>query len=89
MNRMGWCAVAICLALVGMVGCRGGGQVYQVKDAPVVTASGEALSMDQVRKEMTSPPASLCGMANGSPETRRDCRYAQCSESPSGGVDSL
>jgi hypothetical protein len=52
MNRMGWCAVAVCLALVGMIGCRGGGQVYQVKDAPVVTASGKALSMDQVRKEI-------------------------------------
>src|SRR5689334_12808412 len=52
MNRMGWHGVAVCLALVGMIGCRGGGQVYQVKDAPVVTASGKALSMDQVRKEI-------------------------------------
>lgn len=52
MKRMGWRAVAVCLALVGMIGCRGSGQVYQVKDAPVVTASGRALSMDQVRKEI-------------------------------------
>jgi len=52
MNRMGWRGVAVCLAVVGMIGCRGGGQVYQVNDAPVVTASGKALSMDQVRKEI-------------------------------------
>ena len=52
MNQMGWRGVAVCLVLISMLGCRGGGQVYQVKDAPVVTASGKALSMDQVRKEI-------------------------------------
>jgi hypothetical protein len=43
---------AICLVVIGMIGCRGGGQVYQVKDAPVQTASGKELTMDEVRKEI-------------------------------------
>ncbi|HKY72138.1 MAG TPA: hypothetical protein VJL88_09480 [Nitrospira sp.] len=49
--RLGTVAV-VCLVLIGMIGCRGGGQVYQVKDAPIQTASGKALSMDEVRKEI-------------------------------------
>jgi len=59
---MGWRGVAVCLALVGMIGCRGGGQVYQVKDAPVVTASGKALSMDQVRKEIIAAGVAAAGL---------------------------
>lgn len=43
--------VAICL-FIGMLGCRGGGQVFQVKDAPVQTASGKELNLDEVRKEI-------------------------------------
>jgi hypothetical protein len=43
--------VAICL-FIGMIGCRGSGQVFQVKDAPVQTASGKALNLDEVRKEI-------------------------------------
>ncbi|HWC50473.1 MAG TPA: hypothetical protein VG453_02245 [Nitrospira sp.] len=52
MKRVGWSMAAICLVVIGMIGCRGGGQVYQVKDAPVQTASGKALTMDEVRKEI-------------------------------------
>ena len=52
MKRAGVVMVAICLGLLGMMGCRGSGQVYQVKEAPVQTASGKALSMDEVRKEI-------------------------------------
>jgi hypothetical protein len=37
-----------------VIGCRGGGQVYQVKDAPVQTASGKDLTMDEVRKEIVA-----------------------------------
>ena len=39
-----------CLVLAMMIGCRAGGQVYEVKDAPVQTASGKALTPEQVQK---------------------------------------
>jgi hypothetical protein len=52
MNRAGVGVVAMCLLLIGMIGCRGGAQLYQVKDAPVQTASGKALSLEEVRKEI-------------------------------------
>jgi hypothetical protein len=32
------------------MGCRGGGQIYNVKDAPITTATGKAVTMDQVSK---------------------------------------
>ena len=31
-------AIAACLLLASIVGCRAGGQVYEVKDAPIETA---------------------------------------------------
>jgi hypothetical protein len=40
--------VALALALV--VGCRAGGQVYEVKDAPIQTAGGKELTLEQVQK---------------------------------------
>ena len=52
MKRIRWATVAACVALVALIGCRGGGQVYQVKDAPVQTASGKDLSLDEVRKRL-------------------------------------
>lgn len=52
MKRVRLGTVAICLVLIGVIGCRGGAQIYQVKDAPVQTASGKELSMDEVRKEI-------------------------------------
>ena len=52
--RSGLSVLAACLTLLMVIGCRGGGQVYQVKDAPVQTASGKDLSMDQVRKEIVA-----------------------------------
>jgi hypothetical protein len=39
-----------CLVLAVMIGCRAGGQVYEVKDAPVQTASGKVLTPEQVQK---------------------------------------
>lgn len=50
MNRAGLRAVTVGLVLVAMIGCRAGGQVYEVKDAPVQTASGKALTVEQVQK---------------------------------------
>ena len=52
--RSGLSVLAVCLTLLIVISCRGGGQVYQVKDAPVQTASGKDLSMDQVRKEIVA-----------------------------------
>ena len=52
MKRAGLGVLTVCLALVIVIGCRGGAQIYQVKDAPVQTASGKELSADDVRKEI-------------------------------------
>ena len=52
MKRVRWATAAACVALIALIGCRGGGQVYQVKDAPVQTASGKDLSLEEVRKEI-------------------------------------
>jgi hypothetical protein len=41
-------AIVVCLVLTGIVGCRAGGQVYEVKDAPIEAA--KPLSLDQVQK---------------------------------------
>ena len=54
MKRIRSCTLVVCLVLAGLIGCRGGGQIYQVKDAPVQTASGKELSLDEVRKEIVA-----------------------------------
>ena len=41
-------AIAACLLLASIIGCRAGGQVYEVKDAPIETA--KPLTLDQVQK---------------------------------------
>ena len=38
------------LVLVAMMGCRAGGQVYEVKDALIQTASGKEPTLEQVQK---------------------------------------
>jgi hypothetical protein len=50
MTRAGLGAMTVCLALLATIGCRAGGQVYEVKDAPVQTASGKSLTLEQVQK---------------------------------------
>lgn len=50
MTRAGLGALTVCLALLAMIGCRAGGQVYEVKDAQVQTASGKPLTLEQVQK---------------------------------------
>ena len=50
MTRARLGAMTVCLALLAMIGCRAGGQVYEVKDAPVQTASGKPLTLEQVQK---------------------------------------
>lgn len=39
-----------CVALLVVTGCRGGGPIYNVKDAPVSTATGKEVTLDQVTK---------------------------------------
>jgi hypothetical protein len=50
MKRAALGAVTACLVVAAMIGCRAGGQVYEVKDAPIQTASGKQLSLEQVQK---------------------------------------
>ena len=39
-----------CLAVVIVTGCRGAGQIYNVKEAPIATSTGKELTLDQVGK---------------------------------------
>jgi hypothetical protein len=48
MNSTRVSALLICLCLAAVVGCRAGGQVYEVKDAPI--EAGKPLTLDQVQK---------------------------------------
>lgn len=49
--KRGWLGAFIsCLAVVAVMGCKGGAQIYQVKEAPVQTASGKVPSLEQVQK---------------------------------------
>jgi len=51
--------VAVCVMLAVMAGCRAGGQIYNVKDAPVQTATGKEPSMDEVQKAIIAGGAGL------------------------------
>lgn len=59
MNRMLSRVLLGCLVLVVVTACRGGGQIYQVRDAPVVTASGKELRLEDVRKEIIQAGVTL------------------------------
>ena len=48
-----------CVVLVAVMGCRGGGQIYNVKDAPVTTATGKEVTLDQVTKAIIAAGAGL------------------------------
>jgi hypothetical protein len=48
MKSMSRGAILACLLLTAVIGCRAGGQVYEVKDAPVESA--KPLTLDQVQK---------------------------------------
>lgn len=49
--KRAWSGILIaCLVLVAIIGCRGGGQIYSVNDAPVQTATGKEPSMEDVQK---------------------------------------
>ena len=48
MKHMNLSVTVACLLLAALVGCRAGGQVYEVKDAPIEAA--KPLTLDQVQK---------------------------------------
>jgi hypothetical protein len=49
----------VCLVLTVMAGCRGGGTLYQVKDATIQTASGKEATMEEVQKAIIGAGAAL------------------------------
>jgi hypothetical protein len=51
--------VVACLLISVIAGCRSGGQLYQVKDAPVVTATGKEPSLEEVQKAIIQAGAAL------------------------------
>ncbi|SPP64788.1 hypothetical protein [Nitrospira lenta] len=59
MNRILSAVVMACLTIVVITGCRGAGQVYNVKEAPVATATGKELTMEQVQKAIVEAGLSL------------------------------
>lgn len=44
--------IAVGLVLVFLSGCRGGAQIYEVKNAQVPSPPGKTLTLEQVRKEI-------------------------------------
>ena len=59
MRLMRSVALFLCAMSVVMIGCRGGGQIYQIQDAPVQTATGKAPTMDEVQKAIVSAGVGL------------------------------
>jgi hypothetical protein len=51
--------VVACLVVAVVAGCRGGGQIYQVKDVPVQTATGNQPSLAEVEKAIIQAGAGL------------------------------
>jgi len=40
----------LCVMFIAMMGCQGGARIYQVKEAPVQTATGRQPSLEDVQK---------------------------------------
>ncbi|MGQ0666867.1 MAG: hypothetical protein ACT4O4_07520 [Nitrospiraceae bacterium] len=52
-------ALCLCVMFVAAMGCRGGAQIYQVKEAPVQTATGKQPSMEDVQKAIVAAGVGL------------------------------
>lgn len=59
MKRIQPALLFLCAVLVVVTGCRGGGQIYNVKDAPVSTATGKDVTLDQVTKAIVEAGTGL------------------------------
>ncbi|MBH0195684.1 MAG: hypothetical protein HP494_08850 [Nitrospira sp.] len=68
MNSLRPVALVLCILFVAVMGCRGGGQIYNVKDAPIQTATGKQPSMEDVQNAHHGGRG--IGLADGSRQTR-------------------
>jgi hypothetical protein len=59
MKRIPSTVLLVCVMFVALMGCRGGGQIYQVKDAPIQTATGKQPSMEDVQNAIITAGAGL------------------------------
>ena len=59
MKQMKPIACLLCLMFVALVGCRGGGQIYNVKDSAVQTATGKQASLEDVQKAIIAAGSGL------------------------------
>jgi hypothetical protein len=59
MNSLRPVALVLCVLFVAVMGCRGGAQIYQVKDAPVQTATGKQPSLEDVQKAIIAAGVGL------------------------------
>ncbi|MCS6284339.1 MAG: hypothetical protein H8K08_02830 [Nitrospira sp.] len=59
MNRILSAFAVACLMIMVITGCRGAGQIYNIADAPVSTATGKDLTMEQVQKAIVEAGLSL------------------------------
>lgn len=59
MKRMQSGILFACVVLVAVMGCRGAGQIYNVKDAPIATATGTAVTLEQVTKAIVNAGVGL------------------------------
>ncbi len=58
--RKVWSGTVIaCLIVMVVMGCRGAGQIYQVKDAPVQTATGKEPTMEDMQKSIIAAGVGL------------------------------
>ncbi|MGQ0693987.1 MAG: hypothetical protein ACT4OL_00240 [Nitrospiraceae bacterium] len=48
-----------CVVLLTAMGCRGGGQIYNVKDAPITTATGKEVTLEQITKAIVEAGTGL------------------------------
>ncbi len=49
----------VCIMSVAIMGCRAGGQIYQVQDAPITTATGQQPSVEDVEKSIVQAGVGL------------------------------
>ena len=59
MKRTRSVALFVCVIFMALIGCRGGGQIYNVTDAPITTATGKAVTLEQVTKAIVEAGAGL------------------------------
>lgn len=59
MKRLQAVLLFICVVAVAVAGCRGGGEIYNVKDAPVITASGKTPSLEEMQKAILTAGVGL------------------------------